>query len=95
MHFTTKASCAVVRQLGSCALINMTCVKDVLFSYLTGDFDASELSDGEQSQVCSSCLSLHLLNLSIICCPVFLYTVVFKENPSLKTEETNAKDRII
>ena len=38
-------------------------MKDVLFFGLTGDFDASELSDGEQSQVCSCRLALRLLHI--------------------------------
>lgn len=42
----------------------------VLFSSLTGDFDASELGDGEQIQVCSRRLSL-----SAFC----VYDVVFKK----------------
>lgn len=59
-----KVLYAVVKQVGSCVSVNITscesCVKDV-FS-LTGDFDDSDLIDGEQSQVC-----FHHLSLLTVC----------------------------
>lgn len=47
-------------------------MKDVLFSYGTGDFDASELSDGEQSQVCSYSFSLHSISVFYVAQFVFI-----------------------
>lgn len=64
MHLTTKTSYCVVRQLGCYVSIKKDAVvKDVLFFGLTGDFDASELSDGEQSKVCSCRFAFHLLHI--------------------------------
>lgn len=39
---------------GEVAAVRHTALTRVMFRVLTGDFDASELSDGEQSQVCCS-----------------------------------------
>lgn len=73
-----KASYAVARQVG--VSIKMAsckaCVKDVLFSSLTGDFDDSELSDGEQSQVCFHHLSLLTYSISML----YVVQYVFKQS---------------
>lgn len=79
VHFTTQASVAVVEQLVSCVSIRGPVVRlvwNLLFSHLTGDFDASELSDGEQNQVCSCRLSLNSISVFSV------YTLVVK---NLKT----------
>lgn len=61
-----KVLCAVVKRVGSCVSVNInsceSCGKDVLFSSLTGDFDDSDLMDGEQSQVC-----FHQRSLLTVC----------------------------
>lgn len=63
----------------SVAIFRQTCVK-VLCACLTGDFDASELTDGEQNQVC-------FLSVSLTQRPA--YTILFKLDVCLKALNLN------